>query len=99
MEDTQPVQPTQGIDRIREVLEEMKGQRVKIRVNMGRSKVLEREGTIVQCYPALFMVEISEKRSRKGRASYQYVDILTGSVELILLETGEPIFPWIPFTG
>jgi len=99
MESLQPVQPTQGISRIREMLEEMQGEMVKIRANMGRSKVLEREGKILQCYPALFIVEIVEKRSRKGRASYQYVDILTGSVELIVSATQEPLFPWITFTG
>ncbi|MCL2332560.1 MAG: Veg family protein [Actinomycetia bacterium] len=93
------MQPVQTIGHIREMLEEKQGEVVKIRANMGRSKVIEREGMILQCYPALFVVEVFEKRSRRGRVSYQYVDILTGSVELITLQTEEPLFPWITFTG
>ncbi|MCL2324830.1 MAG: Veg family protein [Actinomycetia bacterium] len=81
------------------MLESKRGEMVRIRANMGRSKVITREGTILQCYPALFVVEVSEKRARKGRVSYQYVDILTGSVELVVLATEEPLFPWITFTG
>jgi len=99
MESMQPVQPVQSIDHIREMLEEKQGEVVKIRANMGRSKVVEREGTILQCYPSLFVLEVFEKRSRRGRVSYQYVDILTGSVELVALQTEESLFPWITFTG
>jgi uncharacterized protein Veg len=99
METLQPAQPVQTTGHIREMLENKQGEMVKIRANMGRSKVIEREGTIIQCYPALFVVEVAEKRARKGRVSYQYVDILTGSVELIALATEEPLFPWIAFTG
>lgn len=93
------IQPAQTISHIREMLEEKQGEVVKIRANMGRSKVVEREGKILQCYPALFVVEVFEKRARRGRVSYQYVDILTGSVELVVLQTEEPLFPWIAFTG
>ncbi len=93
------IQPVQTIGHIRELLEEKCGEVVRIRANMGRSKVIEREGTILQCYPSLFVVEVFEKRSRRGRVSYQYVDILTGSVELVALKTHEPLFPWIAFTG
>jgi len=93
------VQPLQTVGHIREMLESKRGEMVRIRANMGRSKVITREGTILQCYPALFVVEVSEKRARKGRVSYQYVDILTGSVELVVLATEEPLFPWITFTG
>jgi len=93
------IQPVQMISHIRELLEEKCGEEVRIRANMGRSKVTEREGTILQCYPSLFVVEVFEKRSRRGRVSYQYVDILTGSVELVVLQTEEPLFPWIAFKG
>ncbi|MCL2881850.1 MAG: Veg family protein [Coriobacteriia bacterium] len=92
-------QPVQTIGHIREMLEDRQGETVKVRANMGRSKVVEREGMILQCYPSLFVIEVFEKRSRRGRVSYQYVDILTGSVELIATQTEEPIFPWITFTG
>lgn len=92
MEMTRPVH---AVKIIRTALEDLQGATVKIRANMGRSKVLEREGIVLQTHPALFVVEVREKRDRKVRASYQYVDVLTGSVELSHPESGEALFPWI----
>ena len=37
-------------------------------------------------------VEVEERRGRKSRQSYQYIDVLTGQVELFDPETGEHIF-------
>ena len=51
--------------------------RLKVRANMGRSKIVECEGTLMQAHPALFVVEVDRKRGRKARQTYQYVDILT----------------------
>ena len=64
--------------------------RLKVRANMGRSKIVECEGTLMQAHPALFVVEVDRKRGRKARQSYQYVDVLTGMVELS--QNGEPLF-------
>ena len=55
--------------------------RLKVRANMGRSKIVECEGTLMQAHPALFVVEVDRKRGRKARQSYQYVDVLTGMVD------------------
>ena len=32
--------------------------RLKVRANMGRSKIVECEGTLMQAHPALFVVEV-----------------------------------------
>ena len=37
-------------------------------------------------------VEVDERRGRKSRQSYQYVDVLTGTVELFDPESGEHLF-------
>ena len=66
--------------------------RLKVRANMGRSKIVECEGTLMQVHPALFVLEVDRKRGRTARQSYQYVDVLTGMVELFDVETKEPIF-------
>ncbi len=66
--------------------------RLKVRANMGRSKIVECEGTLMQAHPSLFVLEVDRKRGRKARQSYQYVDILTGMVELFDVETKNPIF-------
>ena len=86
-------QHVQIIDEIRDTLADYTGKRLKLRANLGRSKVVEREGTLIQAHPALFVVEVDEKRGRKARQSYQYVDVLTGTVELTDLADGRPLFP------
>ena len=62
---------------------------------MGRSKIVESEGVLTQVHPRLFIMEVDRKRGRTARQSYQYVDVLTGMVELS--QNGEPLFePFIP---
>jgi uncharacterized protein Veg len=91
------MKPVHAIMRIRLALEEMTGDLVCIKAHMGRSKILERHGRVLQTHPALFVIEVHEKRNRRARASYQYVDVLTGAVEVLHHESKESLFPWIAF--
>lgn len=68
------------------------GRSLKIRANMGRSKIVDCEGILTQVHPSLFIVEVHGKRGRVTRQSYQYVDVLTGMVELTDSESNEKIF-------
>jgi len=83
------------VGRIREDLKAMMGERMRLKANMGRSKIIEREGTLVQTHPSLFVVKVEEKRDRTARVSYSYVDVLTGQVELIHPEKEESLLPWL----
>lgn len=78
------------IDTIRDTLSQHVGERLKVRANMGRSKIVESEGTLTQVHPQLFILEVDRKRGRTARQSYQYVDVLTGMVELS--QGGSPLF-------
>ena len=80
------------VNEIRAELTSRLNTRLKVRANMGRSKIIECEGVLMQAHPSLFILEIDRKRGRKARQSYQYVDILTGMVEMYDVETGEAIF-------
>ena len=80
----------QIIDNIHETLSQYVGQKLKVRANMGRSKIVESEGELKQVHPQLFIMEVQRKRGTAARQSYQYVDVLTGMVELS--QDGEPIF-------
>ena len=85
----------QIVDSIHDTLNDFVGQRLKVRANMGRSKIVENEGVLMQVHPQLFILEMDRKRGRTARQSYQYVDVLTGMVELS--QNGEPLFqPFIP---
>lgn len=87
------------VDDIRTELQQRIETRLKVRANMGRSKVVECEGILMQAHPSLFILEIDRKRGRKARQSYQYVDVLTGMVELFDVETGKPIFETLVENG
>lgn len=92
MENEMP--PVNRVDEIREELESLQGQRLRVRANMGRSRIVERSGTLVAAHPSLFVIEVEERRGRKARQSYQYVDVLTGTVELFNTNTGESLFDY-----
>ncbi len=81
------------VNSIHETLVGYTGKRLRVRANMGRSKIIEREGVLTQAHNSLFIVETIEKRGRKARQSYQYVDVLTGTVELTDPESEQPLFP------
>lgn len=90
------IPPVNRVDEIRDGLARLQGQRIRVRANMGRSRIVERTGTLVQAHPSLFVVEVEERRGRKARQSYQYVDVLTGAVEIYDVDTGERL---LDFTG
>ena len=78
------------VNTIHDTLSNYVDQRLKVRANMGRSKIVESEGVLTQVHPRLFVMEVDRKRGRTARQSYQYVDVLTGMVELS--QNGEPLF-------
>ena len=78
------------INNIHDTLSDFVGQKLRVRANMGRSKIVESEGVLMQVHPQLFIMEVKRKRGASARQSYQYVDILTGMVELS--QNGQPIF-------
>lgn len=80
----------QIINNIHDTLSDFVGQKLRVRANMGRSKIVESEGVLMQVHPQLFIMEVKRKRGASARQSYQYVDILTGMVELS--QNGQPIF-------
>jgi uncharacterized protein Veg len=90
-----PVSQTDKVGRIRTDLEALMGERMRLKANMGRSKIVEREGTLEATHPSLFIVKVEEKRERTARVSYSYVDVLTGTVELIHPESEENLLPWL----
>ncbi len=83
------------VGRIRTEMQNMMGERMRLKANMGRSKIVEREGTLEETHPSLFVVKVDEKRSRTARVSYSYVDVLTGQVEILHPESEEALLPWL----
>ena len=67
------------VDSIHDTLHDFVGQRLKVRANMGRSKIVESEGVLMQVHPQLFILEVDRKRGRTSRQSYQYVSASVSS--------------------
>ncbi len=80
------------IDIIRDALKELEGQQIRVKANMGRSRIVERTGTLLQAHPSLFVIEVTERRGRIARQTFNYVDVLTGSVQIYNGETGELLY-------
>lgn len=80
------------VDQIHSTVASYEGKTLRIKANMGRSKVIDCEGVLTEVHPSLFIIEVHGKRGRVTRQSYQYVDVLTGMVELTDAETGEKLF-------
>lgn len=78
------------IESIHDTLNSMVGQRLHVRENLGRSKIVEGEGLITQVHPRLFIMELERKRGRTARKSFQFADVLTGIVKLS--QNGKPVF-------
>ena len=89
------IAPVNRVDEIRDELGRLEGKRLRVKANMGRSRIVERAGTLVHAHPSLFVVEVEERRGRTSRQSYQYVDVLTGTVELYDGESGERLFDFV----
>lgn len=69
------------LEKIKLDLEACIGQRIKLKANRGRKKVIEAEGVLEKTYPKVFVVKLDKTNSVK-RMSYTYADILTKTVEL-----------------
>lgn len=86
---------TETVDRIRNDLESFVGAKMRLRANMGRCKIIEREGILEETHPNLFVVKVEEKKNRYRRVSYCYADVLTKTVELTHPRSGENLLPWL----
>lgn len=69
---------------IKRDLESHIGQKIRLKANKGRKKVIEREGVLERTYPSIFVVKLDEAEAGERRVSYSYADLLTEAVELTI---------------
>lgn len=69
---------------IKKDLEAYVGEKIRLKANKGRKKIMEREGVLEGTYPNIFTVKIEEPDNRERRVSYSYADLLTEAVELVI---------------
>ena len=68
--------------RIRENIEGHLGQKVILKADKGRKKVMVKEGVLENTYPSIFVVKVEEGFEAERRISYSYSDVLTSTVQL-----------------
>ena len=68
-----------NINEVKKNIEGCVGQKVLLRGSLGRNKTFEKEGTLVNTYPNIFVVKMDDSQRN---VTYSYTDILIKSVEL-----------------
>lgn len=67
------------VSQVKRDIETCVGQKIMLKSNLGRNRIVEQEATLVNTYPNLFVVQY-EETARK--ATYTYTDVLIKSVEI-----------------
>ena len=75
-----------NINEVKKNIEDCVGQKVMLRGSLGRNKSFEKEGTLVNAYPNMFLVQTD---NHMEKLSYRYVDVLTKTVELSVNNGGK----------
>lgn len=75
---------------IKRDLEPFVGNKIRLRANRGRKKVIEKTGVLENIYPNIFVVRLDEKQVER-RISFSYADILTDAVQLTVFKDDEDI--------
>lgn len=75
---------------IKRDLEPFVGNKIRLRANKGRKKVIEKTGILENTYPNIFVVRLDEKQVER-RVSFSYADILTDAVQLTVFRDDENI--------
>lgn len=65
------------IDAIKNNIHSNVGNNIKVVHNEGRNKIYEYKGKIVEVYPNIFIVEVSDFKK-----SFSYYDVLTDTVKI-----------------
>ncbi len=82
------------IQRVKDLLTENHGKRIRLSVKRGRNREIIRHGYISETYPSIFIVvldSISEFADIQRTVSFSYADILTKSIEITVVDTKQII--------
>nr|WP_072536374.1 Veg family protein [Anaerococcus mediterraneensis] len=71
-----------SVHEIRKEVESKVGEEVILKADMGRKRVKTKTGVIVDAFPSVFTVKVSNDFDVERTVSYTYSDILTSTVKL-----------------
>ena len=65
-------------------LSEFVGESAEVGTDLGRKKTVVYRGTLKEVYPQLFMIETTDEEGNLRHLSFNYIDVFTGSVRLVV---------------
>lgn len=65
------------IEKVRNKIIDLRGQRIKFRYNGSRNQIEEFEGTIINCYSFVFIIDLGNSKK-----SFSYSDVLIGNLDV-----------------
>lgn len=77
---------------IKKILDCQLGNRIVLRANGGRKKLVERSGVLKETYPSVFIVELDQEKHNFERVSYTYTDVLTENVQVTFVDENQQEF-------
>lgn len=77
---------------IKKILDCQLGNRIVLRANGGRKKLIERSGVLKETYPSVFIVELDQDKHNFERVSYTYTDVLTENVQVTFVDENQQEF-------
>ena len=75
------IKTIETIDSIKNDIERHVGQKVTLKANGGRKKILVNDGIIESVYPSIFVIRL--KNDTQRTVTYSYSDVLTKTVQLV----------------
>lgn len=75
------IKPTKNIKDVKRMIKECSAQRVAVKMNLGRNRIVCYSGTLSGIYPALFTVKPDDENFI-GKTAYSYSDVLCGNVKI-----------------
>ena len=75
------IKPQKNISDVKRMVKDCSLQRVAVKVNLGRNRIVSFSGVLSGVYPALFTVKPDDE-GFLGKTSYSYSDVLCGNVKI-----------------
>lgn len=73
----------QNIMNIKKKIAALVGEKVELESDLGRNKLVKKEGKIVNAYPGVFTVEVYLNNEEQGIISYSYSDVLCERIKIM----------------
>ncbi len=80
----------EDISRVKDLLSENLGEKIKISAKKGRKRIVVRYGILLNTYPSIFTVSLesaSEFADGMRTVSFSYSDILTKSISITVIDS------------